>query len=102
MPYCRGGLDVSGGGILKGGELCAPPSSSEPALSALISSISWAIKKWTRPPGRDPAIPAAEGGSLKALRRGAKKAPPGAARQMNKRAALAGGSFKKPITYDQR
>ncbi|GKH45658.1 hypothetical protein CE91St45_02200 [Oscillospiraceae bacterium] len=73
MPSSCGWLDVSEGGILKGGELCAQFSSSEPPLSALLSSISWAIKKWTRPPGRDPAIPAAEGGSPKAPRRGAIK-----------------------------
>ena len=33
------------------------------SFGALLSSISWANKKWTRPPGRDPAISAAEGGS---------------------------------------
>ena len=87
-------LDVSGGGILKGGELCARSSSSEPPLSALLSSISWAIKKWTRPPGRDPAIPAAGGGTSKASRRGAKKAPPGAARQI--KAACRGGTRQSP------
>ena len=80
-----GWLDVSGGGILKGGELCALPSSSEPPLSALLPSTSWARKKSARLPGRDPAISAAAGGTSKAPQRGAKKAPPGAARQTQNR-----------------
>ena len=58
LPSSCSRLDVSGGGILKGGELCALPSSSEPPLSALLPSTSWASKKSTRLPGRDPAIPA--------------------------------------------
>ena len=88
-------LDVSGGGILKGGELCARSSSSEPPLSALLSSISWANKKWTRPPGRAPAIPAAGGGTSKAPRRGAKKAPPGAARQIQSRRRAGPGNPRR-------
>ena len=48
-------------------------------LSALLPPTSWARKKSARLPGRDPAIPAAEGGTSEAPRRGAKKAfrPPG-------------------------
>ncbi|GKH48039.1 hypothetical protein CE91St45_26010 [Oscillospiraceae bacterium] len=95
MPSLCTPLDVSGGGILKGGELCAPSSSSEPPLSALLSSISWAIKKWTRLPGRDPAIPAAGGGTSKAPRRGAKKAPPGAARQIQSRRRAGPGNPRR-------
>ena len=55
---------------------------AEVPLSALLPPTSWARKKSARPPGRDPAIFAAEGGTSGAARRGAKKAPPGAARQI--------------------
>ena len=55
---------------------------AEVPLSALLPPTSWARKKSARPPGRVPAIYAAAGGSLKAPRRGAKKAPPGATRQI--------------------
>ena len=51
---------------------------AEVPLSALLPPTSWACKKSARPPGRDPAISAAEGGTFRAPRRGAKKAPPGA------------------------
>ena len=46
---------------------------AEVPLSALLPPTSWACKKSARLPGRDPAIPAAEGGSPKAPRRGAIK-----------------------------
>ncbi|WP_277138628.1 hypothetical protein, partial [Anaerotruncus massiliensis (ex Togo et al. 2019)] len=46
---------------------------AEVPLSALLPPTSWACKKSARPPGRDPAIYAAEGGFPKAPRRGAKK-----------------------------
>ena len=47
---------------------------AEVPLSALLPPTSWARKKSARLPGRDPAIPAAEGGTSEAPRRGAKKA----------------------------
>ena len=47
----------------------------------LLSPISCPYKKWGRPPGRNPAIPAAEGGTYKAPRRGANKSPPPAGRK---------------------
>ena len=52
---------------------------AEVPLSALLPPTSWACKKSARPPGRDPAIYAAEGGTSGAPRRGAIKAfrPPG-------------------------
>ena len=49
---------------------------AEVPLSALLPPTSWARKKSARPPGRDPAIYAAEGGFPKAPRRGAKKSIP--------------------------
>ena len=69
------------------------------APRALLWFLSWASKKGTRcrattdklrrsmsgkskpTPGRDPAIPAAEGGTYKAPRRGANKSPPPAGRK---------------------
>ena len=74
---------------------------AEVPLSALLPPTSWARKKSARPPGRDPAISAAEGGTSGAARRGAKKAPPGAARQIQtvrraanqKRNAAPGAAF---------
>ena len=42
----------------------------------LLSPISCPYKKWGRPPGRDPAISAAVGGTYKAPRRGANKCSP--------------------------
>ena len=74
---------------------------AEVPLSALLPPTSWARKKSARPPGRDPAIFAAEGGTSGAARRGAKKAPPGAARQIQtvrraanqKRNAAPGAAF---------
>ena len=52
---------------------------AEVPLSALLPPTSWARKKSARPPGRDPAIYAAKGGTSGAPRRGAIKAfrPPG-------------------------
>ena len=44
---------------------------AEVPLSALLPPTSWARKKSARPPGRVPAISAAEGGTSGAPRRGA-------------------------------
>ena len=67
---------------------------AEVPLSALLPPTSWARKKSARPPGRDPAIYAAEGGSPKAPRRGAKKAfrPPGGKSKKKPRRAQRGKS----------
>ena len=67
---------------------------AEVPLSALLPPTSWARKKSARRPGRDPAIYAAEGGSPKAPRRGAKKAfrPPGGKSKKKPRRAQRGKS----------
>ena len=65
---------------------------AEVPLSALLPPTSWARKKSARLPGRDPAIPAAEGGTSGAPWRGAKKAfrPPGGKSKKKPRRAQRG------------
>ena len=67
---------------------------AEVPLSALLPPTSWARKKSARLPGRVPAIHAAAGGTLKAPRRGAKKAfrPPGGTSKKKPRRAQRGKS----------
>ena len=66
----------------------------EVPLSALLPPTSWARKKSARLPGRDPAIPAAEGGSFRAPLRGAKK--PSGPRAENPRKPRSGWDRQSP------
>ena len=72
----------------------AARGSRGPGPLRLLSPISCPHKKWGRLPGRDPAIPAAAGGTSGAPRRGAEKTPPGAARQIQDRRR--GGTRQSP------
>ena len=66
--------------VARSGRSPGRPPKAEVPLSALLPPTSWARKKSARLPGRVPAISAAESGTSGVPRRGAKKAPPGAAR----------------------
>ncbi len=89
------GWTRAAGGFSRGASFAPPSSSSEPPLSALLPPTSWARKKSARPPGRVPAIPAAEGGTSGAPRRGTKKASPGESRQTQNHPRDGPGSSKK-------